>query len=68
MKRSEKKTLQEKSIADLQKQLESLTKQLSVARMQFAVGKLKNIKLMWALRGKIAVIKTTITSKSMVNV
>ena len=67
MKRTEKKALQEKSIADLGKQLDSLTKQLSVARMQFAVGKLKNVKLMKALRLKIALIKTYSTQKSMMN-
>jgi ribosomal protein L29 len=64
MKINDKKILREKSVADLLKQIESLKKELSVVRMQFAVGKLKDVKLMSKLREKIAIAKTVIEEKS----
>lgn len=58
MKKNERTTLRTKSVADRAKIVADAQKELSVIRMQFAVGKVKNVKLMKSLRLKIAVAKT----------
>lgn len=64
MKINDKKVLREKSAADLLIQIEALRKELSVVRMQFAVGKLKDVKLMSKIREKIAIAQTVVEEKS----
>ncbi len=58
MKKNDKNTLRNKTTVERLSIVESAQKELSVLRMQFAVGKVKNVKLMKAIRKKIAVAKT----------
>ena len=63
MKMNDKKTLREKTAADLHTQMESLRKELAVTKMQFGVGKLGKTHLFKHIRLQIAVIQTILTEK-----
>lgn len=67
MKRNDKKALQEMDILALQKRGEELRKEFAVSKMQFRVGKLKNVRLLSVLRHKLAVVETLLTQKEKVN-
>ncbi len=63
MKSSQKNTLRQKTIAELENLLKDLSTQLAQKRMEKALGKLKQTHLIKNLRYKIAFIKTLITQK-----
>lgn len=66
MKLNDKKTLREKTVIDLRKEVNAMKKEYAVAKMQFKVGKLPNPKLLSKLRNKMAVSLTVIQEKETV--
>ncbi len=65
MKKNEKELLREKSIKELEAEREKEIKNLLLARFQHAQGKLKNVKKIARIRDEIAVIKTLIREKQL---
>jgi len=63
MKRSQKKELRQKSLAELGSILADKQKKLVEARFKLAQGQLKNVHLVTKIRDEIAVIKTMMTEK-----
>lgn len=63
MKANDKKTIREKTIADLRKQLVSLKKEYGVAMIHKAVGKLKNVRSLSTMRDTQAFVLTVIKEK-----
>ena len=63
MKRSQKKELRQKSLAELGSILADKQKKLVEARFKLAQGQLKNVHLVAKIRDEIAVIKTMMTEK-----
>lgn len=67
MKKNAIKTLRDLDIKGLQEKTASLQKEYAVSRMQFKVGRLKNIRSLSTLRYDLAVVKTIISEKEKVN-
>ncbi|MEP7167614.1 MAG: 50S ribosomal protein L29 [Candidatus Woesebacteria bacterium] len=63
MKINDKKVLREKSVIDLQKQVDALRKEMTVSKLQFGVGKLAKVHMLKNLRVHIAIAKTIISEK-----
>lgn len=63
MKLSDKKALRDKDVAALNVQIVALKKEYAISKMQFAVGKLKNVRSLSTLRKTQAVISTIIREK-----
>ncbi len=65
MKRNDIKALQEKTAAELNKQLSELQKELATATLQKVVGKLSNPSRIQVLRDDIARVKTTLRAQQL---
>ncbi len=64
MKRNDIKELQQKTVAELHKQLGELVRDLSIMRLQKKVGKLASSTKLKTLSDDIACIKTVISNKA----
>ena len=65
MKKKEKESLRAKNSLELAKECRKKEKELVMARLQKAQGKLKDVKTLAKIRDKIAVIKTIIREKQL---
>jgi large subunit ribosomal protein L29 len=65
MKTNEVKDLHQKSIGELKKMLERLTKELVEVRLRLKTGKLKNVHELKSKRSDLARVKTVITEKKL---
>jgi ribosomal protein L29 len=63
MKKQEKENLAKKTVAELQSELGKMKKALLEAKIKHARGQLKNTSLLSRLRDDIAVVKTLIREK-----
>lgn len=68
MKRNDIKALQEKTAAELIKQLTELQKELATAKLQKVVGKLNNPSRIYVLREDIARVKTVLRAQQLAGV
>ncbi len=64
---NDKKALRDLDVQALQEKVNSLQKEYAVSKMQFRVGRLKNVKLLTTLHKNLAVVKTIISEKQKVN-
>ncbi len=67
MKRNDIKTLSQKTVSELDKELSKLTHELSNMRLQKKVGKLSSVAKLKNLSDDIARIKTVLTEKKIEN-
>lgn len=65
MKRNDIKALADKSVAELNKQLQELQLQVAKARLEKSVGKLENLRLVSSLSDDVARIKTVLREKQL---
>lgn len=63
MKKEDKKKLRQKTIPELETELEGAEKELVEAKIKLSKGQLENVRYPAKLRNKIAVIKTIISQK-----
>jgi large subunit ribosomal protein L29 len=68
MKRNDITALQDKTAAELTKQLNEVQKELATARLQKAVGKLANPSRIKVLRDDIARVKTVLRAQQLAGV
>ena len=64
MKRKDITTLHQKSVAELQTELEKLLKELTKARLEKSAGKLSNVALIHTLADDVARVRAIIKEKS----
>lgn len=65
MKKKEKQELDEKTVAQLQKEVEKTEKGLAKLRLELRAGKLKNVRQLMNQRHRLALLKTMIREKEL---
>lgn len=65
MKKKEKQEIQEKTLAQLQKEAVKLEKELAKLRLELRSGKLKNVRQLMNQRHRLATVKTIIREKEL---
>jgi ribosomal protein L29 len=65
MKKKEKQELHEKTVTQLQKEVEKTENRLAKLRLELRAGKLKNVRQLMNQRHRLAVLKTIIREKEL---
>lgn len=65
MKKKEKQTLHQKTIAQLQKEVAKAEKELAKLRLELKAGKVKNVCSLMSQRHRLAVLKTILKEKEL---